>query len=92
MTLAARTAGAGDAKGGMEVQERNTIDPVCGLEVDPREARFTSTYEGQTYYFTDPDCKRMFDEDPAAYVGTGSLSESEIPTVRPGEPTTGRRR
>ncbi len=73
------------------MQEQNRIDPVCGLEVNPRDARFTSTYQGQTYYFTDPDCKRMFDEDPAAYVGTGSLSESEMPTVRPGHETPGRR-
>ncbi|HOG45628.1 MAG TPA: YHS domain-containing protein [Anaerolineae bacterium] len=57
------------------MQERNVTDPVCGLEVDPREARFTSTFQGKTYYFTDPDCKRMFDEDPAAYVGAGSVSE-----------------
>ena len=52
-------------------------DPVCGLEVNPREARFTSTYEGTTYYFTDPDCKRMFDEDPEAYLGEGSIEERE---------------
>jgi YHS domain-containing protein len=44
-------------------------DPVCGLEVDPREAPYSSTYQGHTYYFTDPDCKRMFDEDPDAYLG-----------------------
>ena len=56
-------------------QQRTVTDPVCGLQVDPREARFTSTFQGKTYYFTDPDCKRMFDEDPAAYVGTGSVSE-----------------
>lgn len=74
------------------MQQRNVVDPVCGLQVDPREARFTSTYQGQTYYFTDPDCKRMFDEDPAAYVGAGSLSESEIPKVRTGEQTSGPRR
>ncbi len=58
------------------MQQQTVTDPVCGLQVDPREARFTSTYQGKTYYFTDPDCKRMFDEDPAAYVGAGSVSES----------------
>jgi|GEM_PF-925486 YHS domain-containing protein len=57
------------------MQQRMVTDPVCGLQVDPTQARFTSTYQGKTYYFTDPDCKRMFDEDPAAYVGTGSVSE-----------------
>jgi len=50
------------------MEQRGMVtDPVCGLEVDPRNARFKSTYQGHTYYFTDPDCKRMFDEDPEAY-------------------------
>ena len=59
------------------MKERTVVDPVCGLEVNPREARFTSTYKGQTYYFTDPDCKRMFDEDPEAYVGESTAEEEE---------------
>lgn len=66
------------------MRQRETTDPVCGLEVDPREARFTSTYQGKTYYFTDPDCKRMFDEDPAAYVGAGSPSEGSSPAASSG--------
>ncbi len=68
------------------MQEHNVTDPVCGLRVDPREAQFTSTYQGKTYYFTDPDCKRMFDEDPAAYVAAG-MREGEMPkTTRTGGP------
>lgn len=66
------------------MERREITDPVCGLRVDPREARFTSTYQGKTYYFTDPDCKRMFDEDPAAYVGAGSVSEGGATTARMG--------
>ncbi len=50
------------------MQREMVTDPVCGLEVNPREAPYTSTYAGRTYYFTDPDCKRMFDEDPETYV------------------------
>lgn len=59
------------------MQRRTVTDPVCGLEVDPREAPYMSTYSGRTYYFTDPDCKRMFDEDPEAYV-TASSEEQGI--------------
>lgn len=59
------------------MRERTVTDPVCGLEVNPREAPYTSTYEGRTYYFTDPDCKRMFDEDPEAYVGEGMMEGGE---------------
>jgi YHS domain-containing protein len=69
--------------GGANVQRGMVTDPVCGLEVDPREAPYSSTYEGRTYYFSDPECKRMFDEDPEAYVGSqmagrrGRMSGSE---------------
>ncbi len=62
-------------------------DPVCGLEVNPREAPYTSTFEGHTYYFTDPDCKRMFDENPQAYVGTAP--EAGMPSGTRGEQRRG---
>ena len=42
-------------------------DPVCGMEIDPKSAAGTSTYQGQTYYFCSPNCKRTFDKNPAAY-------------------------
>jgi P-type Cu+ transporter len=45
-----------------------TIDPVCGMNVEPEEAAAQSEYQGQTYYFCCKDCKRMFDEDPTNYV------------------------
>ena len=43
-------------------------DPVCGMEVDPAAARHTATYQGQTYYFCAPGCKRAFEADPAKYL------------------------
>lgn len=45
-----------------------TVDPVCGMNVDPNEAAGESDYEGQTYYFCCKECKTMFDEDPTVYV------------------------
>ena len=45
-----------------------TIDPVCGMSVEPDDAAAESEYQGQTYYFCCKDCKRMFDEDPTNYV------------------------
>lgn len=43
-------------------------DPVCGMDVDPATARWTSEYQGKTYYFCSPGCKRQFDEHPEQYV------------------------
>ncbi len=45
-------------------------DPVCGMEVDPTSARYTSEYQGQSYYFCCPGCKKAFDANPSQYVVT----------------------
>ncbi|MBI2835086.1 MAG: YHS domain-containing protein [Acidobacteria bacterium] len=44
-------------------------DPVCGMDVDEKNAAGQSTYQGQTYYFCSPVCKTRFDQDPQRYVG-----------------------
>ncbi len=48
-----------------------TTDPVCGMPVDPATARHTSQYEGQTYYFCAPGCKRAFEANPPQYLKRG---------------------
>jgi YHS domain-containing protein len=53
-------------------------DPVCGMTVDPTTARRTSEYQGTTFYFCSPGCKKAFDADPASYVGktdSGTMPE-----------------
>jgi Cu+-exporting ATPase len=42
-------------------------DPICGMSVDPSTAAGRSEYEGTTYYFCAPGCKKKFDENPAKY-------------------------
>jgi len=44
------------------------IDPVCGMEVDTTQPAATSDYQGTTYYFCAPGCKRQFDRDPGKYL------------------------
>jgi YHS domain-containing protein len=44
------------------------IDPVCGMTVDEQQAAATSEYQGTTYYFCAPGCKRQFDRDPERYL------------------------
>ncbi len=45
----------------------STIDPVCGMTVDPKTA-LSSAWNGQRIYFCNPSCKLKFDADPAAYL------------------------
>ena len=47
---------------------REAKDPVCGMTVNPAEARHQSVYQGMTYYFCCPHCKRAFDEEPDRYL------------------------
>ena len=46
-----------------------TKDPVCGMEIDPKQAAGKSEYQGQTYYFCSAGCKKAFDKEPAKYAG-----------------------
>jgi len=43
-------------------------DPVCGMDVEPKESAGTSTYKGETIYFCSLPCKERFDADPEAFV------------------------
>lgn len=43
-------------------------DPVCGMEVDASTSKFTFDYEGQTYYFCAPGCRKAFQAEPETYL------------------------
>ncbi len=42
-------------------------DPVCGMTVDERKAKFSSEHDGRTFYFCSSSCKATFDKDPHRY-------------------------
>jgi len=44
------------------------IDPVCKMTVDEKTAKFTHEYQGKTYYFCAPGCRKMFEKDPEKYL------------------------
>jgi YHS domain-containing protein len=46
-------------------------DPVCGMEVDESTAKHTTHYEGQTYFFCAPGCKKAFEADPRKILESG---------------------
>lgn len=43
-------------------------DPVCGMSVDPATAPAKTEYQGQTYYFCAPGCKKAFEKEPDKYL------------------------
>jgi Cu+-exporting ATPase len=38
------------------------------MDIDPKTAAGKSEYQGQTYYFCSPGCKKAFDKEPEKYV------------------------
>ena len=44
-------------------------DPVCGMMVDEKKAKFKSDYNGKTFFFCASACKTTFDKAPAKYAG-----------------------
>jgi len=44
-------------------------DPICGVNVDEKTAKYKSDHMGKTYYFCSQMCKTTFDKNPMKYVG-----------------------
>mgnify|MGYP001576669081 CR=1 FL=1 len=44
------------------------IDPVCGMKINKKEAKFSSSFENSTYSFCSENCKEKFESDPKKYV------------------------
>ncbi len=47
-------------------------DLVCDMNVDEKTAKWKTVYQGRTYYFCAPGCKKEFEEDPQKYVSSNS--------------------
>ena len=48
------------------------IDPICKMTVNEATAQYKSEYQGKTYYFCAPGCKKKFDENPEQYAADES--------------------
>ena len=53
------------------------LDPVCGMKVDENTAEHKSEYNGKTYYFCAPGCKKAFDDEPEKYLNDESESHHD---------------
>ncbi len=53
------------------------VDPVCGMQVDERSARFQIEHQGTRYYFCSASCKQAFARNPGKYVKTGQAGHPD---------------
>ena len=56
---------------GLDIVEPTTaIDLVCGMTVEAAAENRPFEYEGVTYYFCAPGCRKAFEKDPDSFVTT----------------------
>ena len=61
------STGASNAVYAAKPKGDSRTDPVCGMPVSTSAAS-QSTYQGTTYHFCSPGCKKQFDQSPSDYV------------------------
>ena len=49
-------------------EKREAKDPICGMMVETRAAKYKSEFEGRSFYFCCAGCKQEFDIQPNKYV------------------------
>jgi len=50
-------------------------DPVCGMELDARTAKFYKPYRSGMYYFCSEECQEKFEQDPEEYIPPAEPSQ-----------------
>ena len=48
--------------------KEEVTDPICGMTVDVRKAKYRSDFDGKPFYFCCGGCKQAFDKRPDKYV------------------------
>ena len=65
---------------GAVAEEGKTLDPVCGMTVDPHTAQHRAEHKGRPYYFCSAGCRTKFIADPDRYLG----DRADAPPPPPG--------
>lgn len=63
---AAKNGSTSSGSSGAEPAE--AIDPVCDMTVTVKGARYKADFEGATYYFCCPACRKLFQATPQEYL------------------------
>ncbi|HKP70442.1 MAG TPA: YHS domain-containing protein, partial [Pyrinomonadaceae bacterium] len=66
----------GGAAAASETLAPQSIDPVCGMTVNPSTAAALFEYNGTTYYFCAVRCKERFAADPESFLSDRSAYET----------------
>jgi xanthine dehydrogenase accessory factor len=56
-------------------EEREAVDPVCGMTVEVATARHRAEHEGRTYHFCNPRCREKFLAAPGRYLSEAAAAQ-----------------
>lgn len=59
------------------VEPESVIDLVCGMTVDAVPSNRPFEYQGTTYYFCAPGCRKAFEKDPGSFIN--QETQQEVP-------------
>src|SRR5271154_3789217 len=65
--------------GGIGEDTQLVKDPVCGMDVDPRDDRHRAEVGGSTYYFCSNGCKIKFVANPSSYIAAKPKPPATVP-------------
>ena len=60
-------------------QAQGVRDPVCGMTVDPHNAKHRHDYKGHSYYFCSAGCRTKFAADPEKYLSPEERKAESVP-------------
>lgn len=50
------------------INDKKTIDPVCGRKMNKNKAYIIIHHQGERYYICCPKCQSEFESDPGKYI------------------------
>lgn len=68
----------------MQSRTTSSIDPVCGMAVDPVQSKAAVEHNGRTYYFCCSGCAEKFKADPNGVLSSGPKSMGHSSMVQLG--------
>ena len=68
-------------------EKEEARDPICGMTVDLRKAKYKSEFDGKPFYFCCGGCKQTFDKQPDKYV-LAQLSRQAASAIDVERPTS----
>ncbi len=70
-----------------KTQNREAIDPVCGMTVNPDTAAGSFEFEGETYYFCAVGCLNKFRQNPTSFLNKKETAPAPVQISRTKENT-----